>query len=180
MPHVLFQYADNRIRKTLSTFYSTSQSSTQPPPPAARVVPDGCRCRGPIPALGGAHRQRRSPVPTVAATTAPSQRSATRNKHLAARRRRIPSYGGIPIPVTTVPSRCDVVPPPCRPTPPPLLTLPGVHSSPPSPLPGKLTGPTSTNSLTLYCQVNAENHLCSSVIFISNKKMHGIYFVELK
>jgi hypothetical protein len=31
MPHVLFQYAENRIRKTLSTFYSTSQSSTQPP-----------------------------------------------------------------------------------------------------------------------------------------------------
>jgi hypothetical protein len=28
MPHVLFRYAENRIRKTLSTFYSTSQSST--------------------------------------------------------------------------------------------------------------------------------------------------------
>jgi hypothetical protein len=48
MPHVLFQYTENRIRKTLSTFYSTSQSSAQPLPPAARVVPNGRRCRGPI------------------------------------------------------------------------------------------------------------------------------------
>jgi hypothetical protein len=77
MPHVLFQYAENRIRKTLSTFYSTSQSSTQPPPPAARVVPDGRRRRGPI----------RHSAARIADAAVPSRRSPRPRPHPGSRRR---------------------------------------------------------------------------------------------
>jgi hypothetical protein len=49
-------------------FYSTSQSNTQPPPPATRVLPDGRRRRGPILAVVDAvapsgARRRASPTP---------------------------------------------------------------------------------------------------------------------